>query len=374
MRPNDDVVAIGGGFYGCTLALHARQRGARNVRVLERGDALLTRASYANQARIHNGYHYPRSLQTGLRSRLLLPRFVSAFAECVDDTFTKVYAIASQSSKVSARQFEGFCRRIGAPLQRAPREIRDLFDPNRVEAVCLAEEYAFNASLLAERMRTDLDAEDVSVSLETEVHRVRRGPDGTVVLECTTPDGDTEIVAGTVYCATYSRIGKLLADSGLPPIAFKHELTEMALVEVPEPIRDLGITLMCGPFFSIMPFPARDLHSLYHVRYTLHATWNETADPVDAYAALDALPKDSAFDLMIRDATRYVPALADCRRIDSNWEVRTVLPDNERDDGRPILLSRDHGLPGFHCVMGGKIDNVFDVLDALDTPAEVASR
>ena len=68
---------------------------------------------------------------------------------------------------------------------------------------------------------------------------------------------------------------------------------------------------------------------------------------------------------MVRDAARYLPALADCRYRDSLWEVKTVLPRSEVDDSRPILFRPDHGIPNYHVVMGGKIDNVYDVADEL---------
>ena len=32
---------------------------------------------------------------------------------------------------------------------------------------------------------------------------------------------------------------------------------------------------MCGPFFSLMPFPAAGLQTLSHVRYTPHFAWLE---------------------------------------------------------------------------------------------------
>ena len=64
----EDLV-VGGGFYGCMIACHLRRRHA-GVWLLEKGPGLLGRASYANQARVHQGYHYPRSLLTGFRSRV----------------------------------------------------------------------------------------------------------------------------------------------------------------------------------------------------------------------------------------------------------------------------------------------------------------
>jgi hypothetical protein len=70
-----DAVVIGGGFYGCNLARFLSNRWQRVV-VVEKEPELLTRASYVNQARIHSGYHYPRSFLTALRSFFNFPRFV----------------------------------------------------------------------------------------------------------------------------------------------------------------------------------------------------------------------------------------------------------------------------------------------------------
>ena len=65
---------------------------------------------------------------------------------------------------------------------------------------------------------------------------------------------------------------------------------------------------------------------------------------------------------MIKDAVRYFPALADARFLESSWEVRTLLPASEADDSRPILFKRDvGGIKNLVCVLGGKIDNVYDL-------------
>lgn len=69
-----DAVIIGGGFYGAAIAVYlVKNRGMRKVILLERESSLLSRASYNNQARIHNGYHYPRSFTTAFRSRVNFP-------------------------------------------------------------------------------------------------------------------------------------------------------------------------------------------------------------------------------------------------------------------------------------------------------------
>jgi len=72
------------------------------------------------------------------------------------------------------------------------------------------------------------------------------------------------------------------------------------------------------------------------------------------------------YRFMVQDAQRYMPSLAGCRHVDSLWEVKTVLPASEGDDSRPILFKRDHGMKNLVCLMGGKIDNIYDVLHEID--------
>ncbi len=72
---------------------------------------------------------------------------------------------------------------------------------------------------------------------------------------------------------------------------------------------------------------------------------------------------------MIRDAARYLPAITDARQVGSLFEVKTVLVKNEGDDGRPILFERHPGMHGCYSVLGGKIDNIYDVLEKLDAEA-----
>ena len=78
-----DAVVLGGGFYGCTIAIFLARHYGFNVLLVEREAALMQRASYNNQARVHNGYHYPRSVLTALRSRVNAPRFAAEFGAAI---------------------------------------------------------------------------------------------------------------------------------------------------------------------------------------------------------------------------------------------------------------------------------------------------
>lgn len=367
-----EVLIVGGGFYGCMIAAHLSRQG-RAVRLLERAEKLLTRASYANQARVHQGYHYPRSLITGFRSRANYSRFLQEFPESICQTFDKYYAIGREFSKVSANGFHLFCERIGAPIEPAARHVQQLFDPTLIENVFRVEEVAFDATRLRQRMEAELNQAGVAVSLGVEAERLELRPNGQIEVAVKSASGMESVRAGEVYNCTYSSLNQLARNSGLPLLPLKQEIAEMGLMRMPAELNHIGVTVMCGPFFSCMPFPSAGLHTLSHVRYTPHASWQEGPNCSDRPRELPANGElTSAVGKMVRDAARYMPALAKAEPVRSLWEIKSVLPANEGDDGRPILFHRNCGIPGYHLVLGAKIDNIFDVLERIDQTSQLA--
>lgn len=362
-----DAVIIGGGFYGAAIAIYlARQRGLKRILLVERESALLTRASYNNQARVHNGYHYPRSFTTAYRSRVNLPKFVRDWPQAVKQDFTKIYAIARRNSKVTAKQFERFCREIGASIQQADPVLRALFEPRLIEEVFLVEEYAFDATKLANWAERELNESGVQARLETRATAISNGPDKILHVVLQPKYGAEELITCRfVFNCTYSGLNQFRGDFPGTRTGLKQEVTEMALMQVPPALHGLGITVMDGPFFSMMPFPARGLHTLSHVRYTPHLNWKDELG-IDPYQKLVQYDRATRVDRMVRDVARYLPAMFDAKYVDSLFEVKTVLLKNEGDDGRPILFEKHAELPGCYSVLGGKIDNIYDVLEKLD--------
>jgi glycine/D-amino acid oxidase-like deaminating enzyme len=362
-----DAVVIGGGFYGAVIAIYlAKQRGLKHIVLVERESALLTRASYNNQARVHNGYHYPRSFTTAYRSRVNLPKFVRDWPDAVKQDFTKLYAIARRNSRVTAKQFERFCREIGARIQPANSSLRALFEPRLIEDVFQVEEYAFDSTRLARWAERELNECGVQIRLESRVTAVSNGPNR-ILQVAVQPDRqiDELISCNYAFNCTYSGLNQFRGDFPGTRTGLKQEITEMALMQAPPALRGLGITVMDGPFFSMMPFPARGLHTLSHVRYTPHLHWNDEQG-INPYQKLKEYERSTRVDRMVRDVGRYLPAVLDAKYVESLFEVKTVLVKNEGDDGRPILFEKHPELPGCYSVLGGKIDNIYDVLEKLD--------
>jgi len=364
MSQTVDVVIVGGGFYGASLAVRARTLGHQVV-LLEAGPHILSGSSFRNQARLHNGYHYPRAFTTAWRSHANYDRFASEFRAAVVKTEASLYAIARDHSLTNSVQFARFMRLVGAPLRPAPRPYRALFSSRLIEEVFVVDECVFDASALRAIMEQRLERHGVDVRLNAAAAEVTvaSGPASRAIV--TTRDG-CAIGARCLLNCTYSHLNHVGLGPTASGLALKHEVAELALVEVPDAVERIGITVMDGPFFSLIPFPARRLHSLTHVRYTPHASWVDSGRSPVARSTVFAGQLESRFDVMRRDAARYVPVLADCRHVESLFEVKTVPLSREDDDGRPIVVHDMRPTGPAMSILGGKVDNVYDVLPRVD--------
>ena len=232
---------IGGGFYGATVAAHLAARTGR-VSLIEAGPHLLGRASFANQARVHAGYHYPRSILTALRSSVNFKRFCATYAEAVDSDFVSLYAIARES-KVTASQFATVCEAIEAPVRagRNAISLRRWFNHgSHVEEVFVTREYVFDAERLRAARRTPT-SERAQVDCRTGVSALAVEP---VSRETACASLIPRVSAGPP--APYSPVSTprptpCSTGPACHAIPLKHELSEIPLLDV-GPLKGLGIT------------------------------------------------------------------------------------------------------------------------------------
>ena len=83
-----DYIIIGAGIYGLYIATKlSAEYPLKKICILEYDDKPFQRASYINQARVHNGYHYPRRLSTALKSSHYYNRFINDYSFAINKTF-----------------------------------------------------------------------------------------------------------------------------------------------------------------------------------------------------------------------------------------------------------------------------------------------
>lgn len=127
-----DKIIIGAGLYGLYSALFCAKRG-ENVLVLECDERPFSRATYINQARVHMGYHYPRSLSTAIKSAGYFEHFVKSYPFCINESFQQIYAVSSEFSWTDAYEFENSAGRRGYSAKEYMK--KDILSPACAEAL-----------------------------------------------------------------------------------------------------------------------------------------------------------------------------------------------------------------------------------------------
>lgn len=368
-----DKIIIGAGLYGLYSALFCARQGDRII-VLEKDPSSFMRATYINQARVHMGYHYPRSLSTGVKSAGYYRRFHEDYGFCIHSNFRQIYATSAQFSWTNAEEFRKFCRDAGIFCEDVNE--RQYFQDGMCDGAFLTEEDTYDAQILKKYFLKELTSfPNVEIWYQVYIEKIERQED---YYRVSLRDGRV-LESQFVLNATYASINQIQQMLGLEQFGIKYELCEIILCKVNNRLRDVGITVMDGPFFSIMPFGKTGLHSLTSVTFTPHMTSYDTL-PVfscqkksGGYCSEDSLGNcnecavkpESAWPYMSGLARKYLRDEYRFEYVKSLFSMKPILKTTEIDDSRPTVIHRFTQSPTFISVLSGKINTVYDLDEVL---------
>ena len=375
MRQRFDKIIIGAGLYGLYAAEYSGKKG-QNILVLEHDTAPFLRATYINQARVHMGYHYPRSLTTAIKSAGYFKRFVDDFSFCIYDRFEQIYATSDKFSWTDAKQFMDFCR--AANIRCDEVAVTRYFKEGMCDGAFLTEEYTYDAKILGAYYQETLNKrKNVNFIYEARIKEIIKDTSGFIVI---LEDG-RELEASFILNATYASVNQILdkvKNIQTDKFKIKYELCEIILCEPSEKLKSTGITVMDGPFFSIMPFGKTGLHSLTSVTFTPHVTSYEELPQFQCQEGLkegrfictekslgncSLCPHkaETAWPYMSYLANKYIREEYQYNYKESLFSMKPILKTSEVDDSRPTAIKVLCQKPTFISVLSGKINTVYDL-------------
>lgn len=368
-----DKIIIGAGIYGLYAALSCGRRG-QNVLVLECDKAPFTRATYINQARVHQGYHYPRSLATALKSAGYFERFNREYAFCINSEFDQVYATSARYSWTDRDQFINFCKAADIPCEELP--VQRYFKEEMCDGAFLTREYTYDAMILKDYFLSETAGiSNIKIQYDSRVERIEKQSDRYEI----EINGGNTYQAPYVLDAAYAGTNQILNMAGYEMFEIKYELCEIILCEVNEKLRNCGITVMDGPFFSVMPFGKTGCHSLTSVAFTPHATCYKELPEFSCQSICtngcsktklgncnecNAKPH-TAFAYMSSLARKYIRDDYEFHYKKSLFSMKPILMSSEIDDSRPTVIRTYSEKPTFVAVLSGKINTIFDLDEIL---------
>ena len=367
-----DFVVIGGGLFGIYTALFLAEKKYK-VCLIEKESELFTKASVVNQARLHSGYHYPRSISTALMAHEHNCRFAIEHKTFINDQFENYYAIDKFSSFTDSAQFERFCRFVQVPSHKI--KTHPLFNFEHIEALFLTEEYTFDPDALSRYYTQKIsENKNITIILNAKLGHAEKAHDRWQLhyAQATNPELRS-IETNAVINATYAGTNSVNVIFGMNLIDLMYEISEVVLVRAPE-FNRTGLTVIDGPFTSCIPYGLSGLNSLTSVLYTHHQGSGKYFPEFDCQQVNQACHPDYLSNCnscvakpqsnqrkMIAQVKRYLSDKVLLEYQHSLFAIKTKLKSSYIDDGRPTEISKLNADPPFYCLFSGKINSIYEI-------------
>lgn len=374
MKREFDYLIIGAGIYGMYISHRlASIYPQSKIAILDYDHRPFQRASYINQARVHKGYHYPRSLATALKSAGYYDKFVRDYGFAINKKFEKIYAVASNFSYASADNFEKFCAASGIPCKHIHPS--KYFKEGRVDGCYLTEEFSLDAPRICSWFNEQLKGhQHVSQIYNARIKEVNESG-GRYHLSM---DDGSVYSAPFILNTSYASVNQVLDLFGFEKFKIKYEIAEICLCTVSDNVLNAGLTVMDGPFFSLMPFGLSGYHSLSSVHYTPHLTCvgelptfpcqNNNNNCTRHRLGNCNLCPDSpqtAWRQMKQQARHYLNEDIEMEYHKSLFAIKPILLASEISDSRPTIIKEFSSSPRFVSVLSGKFNTMYDLDEIL---------
>ncbi len=328
------IAVVGGGFYGCLIALRLSDISVAQIDLFEKKDRLLSGAISANQHRLHLGFHYPRCDLTISQAIESFELFGSHYGSAVENIADNIYCV-HESSGVSAENYAAKMLQHGLEFKEVSTPDA-ILDKGSMPLSIRVNEKMINLSTLTSIVREQVSQSKVNILLGTEADPRELSSSYDYVINC-----------------TYTEPGLGVG------IKTKSELAVMLLAQAPAQWAGKAITIMDGPFCSIYPAD-NGMHTISSVVHTpaIRAASSRMLEriagslgPAD-WAEIDQNILYHAGSLVNLDGFNIVGRYV---------TIKTKLEQDRNDFRGTFVVQKDNVIS----VMAGKISCAFLVIDEI---------
>jgi len=318
------IVIIGAGWYGLHLAVELKKRGIPYI-VYEKSDRLFSGASYKNQNRLHQGFHYPRSFETRMQSKTGFEKFVQEYGFLTNEINSNIYAIPYESNidfKTCLQIFESSGLSFDIVNLAALPDI--IFEG----AFKVSER--FICPILARRYFE-------SLKLNIRYNSLVSMSDQKLLMEGKKIDYDI------LFDCSY---GSMITND-----SFFEEFFLTHIVKLDPSTEFDALTVIDGKFFSIYPF-TDGRHTITHVKLGI----------IDKSFDLGA--SERLYNETVADMENFVPGIRRKLTLLGSYVSRKYKAHSKSDFRGTKIISNSNNI---YSVIGGKIDTIFEIDEFIES-------
>jgi hypothetical protein len=335
-----NVLVIGAGLFGCCSAIELSRAGFQ-VDLIDSENDIMLQASRVNHNRIHLGYHYLRSIETAEQSIDGLLSFLFNFGHAVENQFPNYYAIAKEGSKTTPEEFLNFCTKVGISYDYESPE-GNLFDKDKLSACFKVPEPVFDYITLKQLIGESIAKSKVNLLLSNKLNKLKQVSKGSYEATYNSIIKKYDAVINSSY-AGFNNVNGML---GVP---LKNLLYERVFIpEFKFDSSPFGLTIMDGPFCSVMPKGKQaNEFLLYHVKHSVLE--NKLTQLMPEFIGNSERTVEDIYE----NSSLFMPFLKGVNRMTFN-EITRVVHKND-DDARLTELYTYEGFDNYFSLLSGKI-------------------
>jgi hypothetical protein len=345
-----NALVIGAGIHGLTIACEIAKFGIKTTIVDEKPEILLG-TSNGTHNRVNMGYHYPRSIETAEECHRGFEYFKKNLPSALYYPTACYYAIDSNSSLVSAKQYRDFLNDVDLKysLENPPD---DLLVTDNIEASFKVWEPCYDVQILRRIFHQKIENFEIDLVLGFKITKAKicdKRVDLTSSIGHTLSD-NFDIIVNATYAFT-NNIQEIFGCKEEKK-AYIYQKTEVVVVSYENETLP-AITVMDGPFITVLPYANGGHRNEYVVYDVVNSVHSEKIDCI--------MPKDfletfhtTNYENMKLNGSKYFSFMKDLKPKTSLWAFRPIPLTSLNDDSRITNWIRHNNHKNFYSVLEGK--------------------
>ncbi len=322
------ILIIGAGIHGCFLTKYL-SKSKHEITLIEKNKDICLETSAATHNRANRGFHYPRSKKTANECKLSYKYFNKNYKKYLKK-ISSFYCI-ERNSKISFSNYLNFFKKnkLTYKVIAKSKFIKNSF----IEGIIKAEEGCFNHEKIKLHLKKEIKKKNIQVFYNFNLLRVENDGRQTLFISKNKIIKDKfDVIINATYNLSNQTLKKFFSNIKLKK--YKHQITEV--VAVKSSLKFPGITIMDGPFCTIMPqIGKKNFYLLYDVTNSIRKVSNQPKKNTF---------KNSNYELMKKKITKYLNYTNNFKFIKSIYGYRPIpIEDKFADRSTKIIENNFFG-------------------------------
>lgn len=357
------IVIIGGGIFGLTIFLKLISKKYDCI-LLEKEKKIMLGASTNNLNRVHLGYHYPRDDETAQQSKKGSNSFIKFYKSSIIKYFQNYYVISKYKSLTNFKNYLKFCKknRLSFKIIKNKNFFTKINEQSdNIEGIIKVKEPIYSWEGILKIINKIIKSFNKNrILTNSEVTMITKKDN---IFHIKTKKNF--FYADVVIDASYLSLNYKLFKNNNIKNFFKnifYQITLITEIDIKNKNK-LGLAVMDGAFFSILPKGKYNKHLLYHVK---HSVIKESQKLTKSFQNINKKDFVERFKrikkLVAKDLNHFFPKFE--FKFTNNFFIsKRVLFKNKNDSRVSSILEPEKN---YFLIASAKVDHSVDIANKIN--------